>query len=42
MKAILNKLKVFEKASFYRQILFAFLFVVFVVFILQVLINSPA
>jgi len=42
MKTVLNKLKVFEKASFYRNLFIAFLFIAFVAFLLQVLINSPA
>jgi hypothetical protein len=42
MKTIVSKLKFFEKTSFLRTVFFALLFIVFVAFLLQVLINSPA
>jgi hypothetical protein len=42
MKAALRKLATLNKQSLIRSIFFSFLFIAFFVFVLYVLINSPA
>lgn len=42
MKAALKKLSTLNKNAILRNIFFSFLFVLFFVFVLYVLINSPA